>query len=109
MSALPPKADIGGDGWDVRFVPKADITDDTHGKRSSRSVRRPRPLPASAKVAHPVPSEGASLGDRASQFIMSPSAKRFRTNNLRLATRVISPERSKSVILRLNVSIVRPR
>jgi hypothetical protein len=25
MSALPPKADIGGDGCDVRFVPKADI------------------------------------------------------------------------------------
>ena len=21
MSALPPKADIGGDGWNVRFVP----------------------------------------------------------------------------------------
>jgi hypothetical protein len=26
MSALPPKADIGWPGWDVRFVPKADIT-----------------------------------------------------------------------------------
>jgi hypothetical protein len=25
MSALPPKADIAGRGWDVRFVPKADI------------------------------------------------------------------------------------
>jgi hypothetical protein len=25
MSALPPKADIGWPGWDVRFVPKADI------------------------------------------------------------------------------------
>jgi len=25
MSALPPKADIGTQPWDVRFVPKADI------------------------------------------------------------------------------------
>jgi len=25
MSALPPKADIGGASMDVRFVPKADI------------------------------------------------------------------------------------
>ena len=25
MSALPPKADIGTQSWDVRFVPKADI------------------------------------------------------------------------------------
>jgi hypothetical protein len=25
MSALPPKADIDGRAWDVRFVPKADI------------------------------------------------------------------------------------
>jgi hypothetical protein len=25
MSALPPKADIGGREFDVRFVPKADI------------------------------------------------------------------------------------
>jgi hypothetical protein len=26
MSALPPKADIRQHDWDVRFVPKADIT-----------------------------------------------------------------------------------
>ena len=25
MSALPPKADIGWDDWNVCFVPKADI------------------------------------------------------------------------------------
>ena len=25
MSALPPKADIGTQSWNVRFVPKADI------------------------------------------------------------------------------------
>jgi hypothetical protein len=25
MSALPPKADIAESGWDVRFVPEADI------------------------------------------------------------------------------------
>jgi hypothetical protein len=28
MSALPPKADIGTQSCDVRFVPKADITSD---------------------------------------------------------------------------------
>jgi len=28
MSALPPKADIGGAHRDVRFVPKADNIDD---------------------------------------------------------------------------------
>src|SRR5262245_50855815 len=27
MSALPPKADIGTQSWNVRFVPKADISD----------------------------------------------------------------------------------
>jgi hypothetical protein len=27
MSALPPKADIGGARWDVPFVPKADIAE----------------------------------------------------------------------------------
>ena len=26
MSALPPKADIGTQSWNVRFVPKAEIT-----------------------------------------------------------------------------------
>src|SRR5215469_8440783 len=26
MSALPPKADIGTQSWNVRFVPKADIS-----------------------------------------------------------------------------------
>jgi hypothetical protein len=26
MSALPPKADMGHDGWDVCFVPIADIS-----------------------------------------------------------------------------------
>jgi len=25
MSALPPKADIGTQSWNVRFVPKADM------------------------------------------------------------------------------------
>src|SRR5215472_11585752 len=33
MSALPPKADIGTQSWNVRFVPKADIT-----PRSERSL-----------------------------------------------------------------------
>jgi hypothetical protein len=30
MSALPPKADIGTQSWNVRFVPKADIAARTH-------------------------------------------------------------------------------
>jgi hypothetical protein len=33
MSALPPKADIGTQSWNVRFVPKADIL---HCNRKSR-------------------------------------------------------------------------
>jgi hypothetical protein len=34
MSALPPKADIAGQQWNVRFVPKADIaTDRQYGFR----------------------------------------------------------------------------
>ena len=33
MSALPPKADIGTQWWNVRFVPKADI---------GTSIRSPR-------------------------------------------------------------------
>jgi hypothetical protein len=30
MSALPPKADIAERNWDVRFVPKADISHYLH-------------------------------------------------------------------------------
>jgi hypothetical protein len=32
MSALPPKAHIGTQSWNVRFVPKADIPDDVNEK-----------------------------------------------------------------------------
>ena len=32
MSALPPKADIGTQSWNVRFVPKADIALPTHDR-----------------------------------------------------------------------------
>src|SRR6516165_5198567 len=34
MSALPPKADIGTQSWNVRFVPKADIGAATRHARS---------------------------------------------------------------------------
>src|SRR5215472_1899909 len=38
MSALPPKADIGTQSWDVRFVPKADIkAQTTRHRRLERS------------------------------------------------------------------------
>jgi hypothetical protein len=38
MSALPPKADIAERNWDVRFVPKADVS-----KRSkAEAIRSPR-------------------------------------------------------------------
>ena len=40
MSALPPKADIGTQSWNVRFVPKADIVelfDDFVGDREQLS------------------------------------------------------------------------
>ena len=39
MSALPPKADIGTQSWNVRFVPKADIPrcgTNVAGKRDRR-------------------------------------------------------------------------
>jgi hypothetical protein len=38
MSALPPKADIGGDGCDVRFVPLAD----SRSAAKDRVIRSPR-------------------------------------------------------------------
>jgi hypothetical protein len=41
MSALPPKADIGTQSWNVRFVPKADID-----RRYSMTVPITARLPA---------------------------------------------------------------
>src|SRR5262249_36040533 len=41
MSAIPPKADIGTQPRDVRFVPKADITPFVLAPRRPRSVRLP--------------------------------------------------------------------
>ena|SRR6516165_7294378 len=35
MSALPPKADIGTQSWDVRYVPKADILHCSKERRHS--------------------------------------------------------------------------
>jgi len=51
MSALPPKADIKRDGWDVRLVPKADIRaaaktsdfDHVIGDREVLGLTIPRP------------------------------------------------------------------
>ena len=43
MSALPPKADIGTQSWNVRFVPKADISrsfDQLVGAGEQRSRNR---------------------------------------------------------------------
>src|SRR6516225_2201390 len=34
MSALPPKADIGTQSCNVRFVPKADMSDLSHGDQA---------------------------------------------------------------------------
>jgi hypothetical protein len=39
MSALPPKADIGTQPWNVRFVPQADITAGAVSKRALASDR----------------------------------------------------------------------
>jgi hypothetical protein len=39
MSALPPKANIGGVRMDVRFVPKADIMQCNKRSRPTRQVR----------------------------------------------------------------------
>src|SRR6516162_9066358 len=48
MSALTPKADIGTQSWNVRFVPKADISSfpdaDTRRDRVRMSVGSPRCL-----------------------------------------------------------------
>src|SRR5262245_51777378 len=54
MSALPPKADIRGAKRNVHYGPIADINQ-LWLVGFSRE-RRPRLMPASAKVAHPVPS-----------------------------------------------------
>ena len=46
MSALPPKADIGTQTWNVRFVPKADISaqTDCHDFRAISSTGAMRPV-----------------------------------------------------------------
>jgi hypothetical protein len=49
MSALPPKANIGGVRMDVRFVPKADIM---------QCNKRSRPIAAGTVGFSPVGSEG---------------------------------------------------
>ena len=45
MSALPPKADKGGRGWNVCFVPMADISEYPRQSRHS-----PSPLRAGTKI-----------------------------------------------------------
>jgi hypothetical protein len=40
MSALPPKADIAGRQFDVRFVPKADITRSRDRRAAARKVEQ---------------------------------------------------------------------
>jgi hypothetical protein len=42
MSALPPKADIGTQSWNVRFVPKADMY--LFAERECRILARVRDL-----------------------------------------------------------------
>jgi hypothetical protein len=57
MSALPPNADIAKRGWDVRFVPKADM-----GWRRERVSKPPvspfRPVAALMSPNRPLPSCG---------------------------------------------------
>src|SRR6516162_10504159 len=42
MSALPPKADIGTQSWNVRFVPKADIQESARTKRKRQNFAHSR-------------------------------------------------------------------
>jgi hypothetical protein len=42
MSALPPKADIGHDGGNVRFVPKADIQESARTQRKCQNFAHSR-------------------------------------------------------------------
>jgi hypothetical protein len=57
MSALPPKADIGTESWNVRFVPKADIL--------RRSKMMPYSITSSAIESKP---EGVSITESAWRF-----------------------------------------
>ena len=47
MSALPPKADIGTQSWNVRFVPKADISLIRSARRQAIKMMQEQPIPAS--------------------------------------------------------------
>ena len=66
MSALPPKADIGTQSWNVRFVPKADNIDDVViidaltllSVASSSEVRGPNERSLTADI----PALGAAAG-----------------------------------------------
>ena len=53
MSALPPKADIGAQSWNVRFVPKADLTGLTSTRNTNglghHVMQKPRPLSRSLR------------------------------------------------------------
>ena len=74
MSGLPPKADIRGHGWNVRFVPIADISPD----------------PALEDGACPYGTEAQKV---ASHFVMRTSA--WRLFNIRSRCdrpRAIKPE-----------------
>ena len=46
MSAIPPKADIAEDDWDVRFVPEADIQE-----FGSHQKKNPGTLPGVSSVS----------------------------------------------------------
>src|SRR6516164_9097472 len=53
MSALPPKADIGTQSWNVRFVPKADIKRFPWGMPACQAWYEEATLFESATVSEP--------------------------------------------------------
>ena len=60
MSALPPNADINGGGWNVCFVPQADVG--TGLRECLDKAEAPKPLFAGAgaywSAARPGPQDG---------------------------------------------------
>jgi len=71
VSALPPKADMCGATTNVRFG--------ANSGHPSRRHKRPRPMPASAKVAARSRSGGSPLRDRTIQCVLSQTASVLQT------------------------------
>jgi len=61
MSALPPKADIGTQSWNVHFVPIADITENSRAPRGPVENRFYLATPQAMRA--PPPPKGAGWSE----------------------------------------------